>query len=223
MNEFQNKKTVYVVDDHPIVRHGLVELINREAELQVIGEAEGAHDALKALSSTLPDIIIIDISLQGTSGIELTKDIKMRYPDLPVLVLSMHDEALYAQRALRAGAGGYIMKKERPKKVITAIRKIIDGEICVSKKIASTILKKYSNRQDAQESSPLECLSDRELEVFSLIGQGHGTRQIAEDLCLSVKTVESYRSNIKIKLGLQNSSELVQYAIQWLISENIAS
>ncbi|MHC4175097.1 MAG: response regulator transcription factor [Planctomycetota bacterium] len=215
-----DKSKILIVDDHPIVRQGLAELVNQENDLAVCGQAEDAHQARKAIKELRPDMAVVDISLRETSGIELIKDINVQYPDLPVLALSMHDESLYAERALRAGARGYIMKAEATEKVITAIRKILNGEIYVSDKIAAKMLRKLVGGKAEISTSPVQRLSDRELEVFHLIGKGYGTRQISERLHLSIKTIETYRAHIKEKLSLANAAELLRYAIQWVSSQN---
>ena len=207
------------MDDHPVVRQGLKLLINQEPELTVCGEAENQQKAFAAIQEQHPDIAIIDLSLAHSSGIDLIKNIKLRYPDLPILVLSMHDESLYAERALRAGARGYIMKQEAPEKVITAIREVLQGKLYVSDAMGAKLLKQFIDRRSAAAASSVELLSDRELEVFQLIGKGLGTRQISEKLNISIKTVEAYRANIKEKLKLKSSSELVQHAIHWVLSE----
>jgi DNA-binding NarL/FixJ family response regulator len=213
------RKTVFVVDDHPIVRQGLALLINQEADLAVCGEAEEMHSALAAIQSARPDILIVDISLNGPDGLELLKNIRIMSPRLPVLILSMHDESIYAERALRAGANGYIMKQEATEKVLVALRRILSGEIYVSDRIANSMLRHYVRGANASEHSSISDLTDRELEVFRLIGEGQGTRQIAEALHLSVKTVESYQAHIKEKLSLRSARELVQHAVQWNVSE----
>src|SRR5271170_6123192 len=216
-NHFASKKkTVFVVDDHPIVRQGLALLINQEADLAVCGEAEEMHSALSAIQAAKPDILIVDISLNGPDGLELLKHIRISAPRLPVLILSMHDESIYAERALRAGANGYIMKQEATERVLIALRRILNREIYVSDRVADKLLRRLvgGGRSELAKHSPLEALSDRELEVLHLIGEGHGTRQIAEELHLSIKTVESYQSHLKEKLSLKNSRELMQYAIQ---------
>ncbi len=187
----------------------------------VCGEAENPHQALAAIKDNHPDIAVIDLSLSHTSGIELIKNIKPRYPGLPILVLSMHEESLYAERALRAGARGYIMKKEAPEKVIAAIRKVLEGGIYLSETMGDKLLNEFISRKSDTVSSPVELLSDRELEVFQLIGKGLGTRQIAEKLNISIKTVEVYRANIKEKLKLKSSAELVQHAIHWVMREDL--
>lgn len=215
------KRAVFVIDDHPIVREGLVQLINREADLVVCGHAEDAYGALKAMESLQPDIAVADISLKGADGIELIKNLKMRIPDLPVLVLSIHDESLYAPRALRAGARGYIMKQEATENVLVALRRVLSGEIYLSERMANKMLQQLVGIGSATGRFSVDRLSDRELEVFRLIGQGHGTRRIAEELRLSIKTVESYREHIKDKMTLNDASELVQHAIQWVQQEKL--
>ncbi len=219
MQTNQNKKTVFIVDDHQLIRQGLKQLINHEHDLEVVGEAVDADETLTKLPQSVPDIITIDISLEGMSGIELTKKVKLLYPDLPVLILSMYDELTYARRSLRAGASGYIMKSDPQKQIITGIRTIFGGEIFVSKRITEKILQEYAYAN----TSGVECLSDRELEVFMLIGQGHSTRQIAERLSLSPRTVETYRNTIKEKVGIATSGELMRFAVQWVIAELVAS
>ncbi len=216
----ESKTRIFIVDDHPIVRQGLTELINHEQDLEVCGHAEDASEAMGTIKKLQPDMAIVDISLKETSGMELIKDIKVQYPNLVVLALSMHDESLYAERALRAGARGYVMKAEATEKVITAIRKILGGQIYVSDRMSAKMVRKLvEGGPDAGESA-IERLSDRELEVFHLIGQGYGTRQIAERLHLSIKTIETYREHIKEKLNLADANELLQYAIQWTHSQD---
>jgi DNA-binding NarL/FixJ family response regulator len=213
------KKKILVVDDHPIVRQGLALLINREPDLVVCGEAEEAMSAMQLLASTRPDVLIVDISLSGPDGIDLLKTIRTTHPTLPVLILSMHDESVYAERALRAGANGYIMKQEATENVLVAVRRILSGEIYVSARIANQMLQHYITGSGSLRDSSIADLSDRELQVFRLIGEGNGTRQIAEKLHLSVKTVESYQAHIKEKLSLRSARELTQRAIQWNMSE----
>src|SRR5271156_6175448 len=220
-NQTVTKKRILVVDDHPIVRQGLALLINREPDLVVCGEAEEAQGALHVLSSSRPDVLIVDISLNGPDGLDLLKTIRTTHPTLPVLILSMHDESIYAERALRAGANGYIMKQEATEKVLVAIRRILSGEIYVSDRIANSMLQHYVRGNPTGHSSIAD-LTDRELEVFRLIGEGQGTRQIAEALHLSVKTVESYQAHIKEKLSLRSARELVQHAVQWNVREKTA-
>ncbi len=210
---------ILIVDDHPIVRRGLVELIQSEPDLKVIGEAEDYHGALDQLKKGGFDLAIIDLTLADIGGLELIKQIKALYPDLPLLVLSMHDEALFAERALRAGARGYIMKQTGSEKLITAIRRVLSGEVYLSEKMASRVLGSMVGGAHKSEIGRLEQLSDRELEVFQLIGTGLTTRQIAERLCVSIKTIESHREHIKSKLGLQNATELVQHATRWVVRD----
>jgi DNA-binding NarL/FixJ family response regulator len=209
------KTRVFVVDDHPIVRQGLSQLINREPDLMVCGEAEDARTALDRVGPSKADILIVDVSLEGPDGIELLKTIRGRDAKLPVLMLSMHDESLYAERALRAGANGYIMKQEATDRVLIAIRQILSGEVYVSDRMAQKLVHQFIGGSGAGKRTAMEQLTDRELEVFRLIGQGHATRQIAQELHLSVKTVESYYAHIKEKLSLKNARELVQHAVQW--------
>ena len=216
------KTRILIVDDHPIVREGLSLMMNREPDLMVCGEAEDASAALTAIATTRPDFLIVDISLNGPDGLDLLKNIRARFRSLPVLVLSMHDETIYAERALRAGANGYIMKQEATEKVLVAVRQILGQKVYVSDRIANRMLQQYISGSATQENSPISELSDRELEVFRLIGEGHSTRMIAEELHLSVKTVESYQAHIKNKLSLKNARELVQRAIQWNIDEGAA-
>jgi DNA-binding NarL/FixJ family response regulator len=217
----KNPTRIVIVDDHPLLRKGVGQLINNEKDLLVVGEAEDAAKALTAIETSRPDVALIDISLGGASGIELLKNIKARFPKLQVLVLSMHDESVYAHRALRAGASGYIMKQEATEKVLTALRKVLRGEVYLSDRLGARMLNTLVGGRSSSATSPIEALSDRELEVFSLIGQGHGTRPIAEKLHLSVKTIESHRAHIKEKLNLQTATELVHHAIQWVQSERV--
>jgi DNA-binding NarL/FixJ family response regulator len=216
--EYMDRMRILVVDDHPILRRGLSMVIDQEPDLMVAGEAEDAQIALEKIESLKPDIVIVDISLPGVDGIELLKTIKLRYKDLPTLVVSMHDEFLFAERALRAGARGYIMKQEAVENVLIAIRKVLNGEIFVSDKITTKMLETLISGDSKIKtvSSPLDLLSNRELTVFHLIGQGFKTSQIADKLNLSVKTIESYRSHIKEKLKLETGSDLMKCAIQWV-------
>ena len=220
--EAPGKRRIFIVDDHPIVREGLSLMMNREPDLMVCGEAEEAATALQAITSTRPDFLIVDISLNGPDGLDLLKSIRVRFPNLPVLILSMHDESIYAERALRAGANGYIMKQEATEKVLIAVRQILNQKVYVSDRIANRMLQQYISGSANETHSPIAELSDRELEVFRLIGEGHSTRMIADELHLSVKTVESYQAHIKDKLSLKTGRELVQRAIQWNIGEGAA-
>jgi len=217
----QTKKCrVLLIDDHPIVRQGLALLIDREGDLSVCGEADGAHSAFHAIETLRPDLVVLDISLSGPDGLDVLKEIRMKTASLPVLILSMHDESIYAERAMRAGANGYIMKQEATEKVLVAIRRILQGEVYLSDRLTNTMLQQYMRGVSPTKMSPLVSLTDRELEVFRLIGEGHGTRQIADELHLSVKTIESYQAHIKEKLALRNARELVQHAIEWTVNLN---
>ena len=213
------KRTVLVIDDHPLLRQGIAMLINQQKDLQVCGEAEEAQTALQCIARRRPDIIILDISLKGPDGLDLLKTIRTTDPELPVLVLSMHDEAIYAERVLRARANGYIMKQEATEKVLVAVRRILDGDIYLSDSMSKKLLQQYIDGAPTMLQSTIATLSDRELEVFGRIGEGHGTREIAEELHLSIKTVETYQAHIKEKLGLRSGRELIQHAIQWKINE----
>jgi DNA-binding NarL/FixJ family response regulator len=210
---------VLVVDDHPIVRQGLALMINGEPDLVVCGEAEEAGSALEAIALQRPDVVVLDLSLQGPDGIDVLKIIRTTQPDLPVLILSMHDESIYAERALRAGANGYIMKQEATENVLVALRRILRRELHVSERVANKLLKHYVGGAPKGAEPTVASLSDRELEVFRLMGTGQGTREIAEALHLSVKTVESYQAHIKEKLSLRSSRELIKRAIEWRIAE----
>jgi DNA-binding NarL/FixJ family response regulator len=214
-----DKREVLIVDDHPIVRQGLAQLIDQEHDLHVCGQAEDAHQAMQAIRQLTPDMVIVDVSLKETSGIELIKDIKVQYPNLPVLTLSMLDEGIYAERALRAGARGYIMKQEATEKVVTAVRRVLSGEVYVSDGMAAKMVSKLVAGPAATGGSPVDRLSDRELEVFRLIGAGYGTREMAEKLHLSIKTIETYRAHIKEKLDLVDANELLRTAITWVNAE----
>ena len=213
------KNRILIVDDHPIVREGLTTIINEQTDLVVCGEAEDAQTALEAVGTLRPDLMIVDVSLKGINGIELVKLIQRRYEKMPILVLSMHDESLYVERVLRAGARGYIMKQEGTEKVVTAIHKILGGDIYVSEAMRKKLLRTFQESQPETSGPSVERLSDRELEVFRLIGQGYGTRQIADTLHVSVKTVNTYRQHIKEKLKFETGSELLRHAIQWVQSE----
>lgn len=215
-SSLNGKARIIIVDDHPVVRQGLAGMINQEDDLEVCGQAEDGPAALKLIREINPALVIVDVALRDSSGIELIKDIKAQFPNMNVLTLSMHDEKLYAERALRAGAKGYIMKEEATDKIVDAIRQILKGQMYLSDRMSARFLKMLIRGEDTVQSSPIERLSDRELEVFSLLGKGLGTRKISEKLHLSVKTIETYRSHIKEKLNLSNSTELLQHAIQWV-------
>ena len=211
---------ILLVDDHPIVRKGLVQLINQERDLEVCGEAVDRCDALAAVKQQQPTLVVVDLSLKSSDGLDLVKDIREQAPGLPVLVLSMHDEGVYAERVLRAGARGYIMKQEALEKVLQAIRRILAGDVYLSEKMQARLLRAVAAARGEPGASPVERLSDRELEVFQLAGQGFGTREIAVRLGLSVKTVESHYARIKEKLNLHNSTEILQSATLWVASES---
>ncbi|MGI9070927.1 MAG: response regulator transcription factor [Bryobacteraceae bacterium] len=217
------KRKVLVVDDHPIVREGLAQMINREIDLSVCGAAADMQNAVQLIEALKPDILIVDISLDGPDGLDLLKHIRTQAPGLPVLILSMHDESIYAERALRAGANGYMMKQEATNNVLDALRRILNREVYVSPPIANKMLQQFVGGAGTYKThSSVNDLSDRELEVLRLIGAGHGTRQIAEELHLSVKTVETHQAHLKEKLVLRNSRELVQYATRWSMNARTA-
>jgi DNA-binding NarL/FixJ family response regulator len=213
------KGRVYIVDDHTMFRDGLRQMINVEPDLSVCGDAADAEHAMAELRELKPDLVIVDISLAGSSGIDLVKAIKRDFEDLAVLVVSMHDESLYGERALRAGAMGYIMKSEPAKTVLAALRKVLRGEVHISEKMASAMVVKFVQGAEPPPPSPLESLSDRELEVFRMLGQEKGTRQIAEEINVAPPTVATFKNRIKEKLGLKNSTEMILYAIQWFRQE----
>jgi len=213
-----DKIEILIVDDHPIVRQGIALLINQQPDLNVSCEAGSAEEALEVLAKREEplQLAIVDLSLGGMSGLELVKALRTRYHDLSVLVMSMHDESLYAERVLRAGARGYIMKQEATEKIIAALRQILRGEIYVSDRMRNRMLERLIDNRGESSESPLASLSDRELEVLRLIGRGLSTGEIARDLCRSVKTIEAHRANIKEKLSLRGGAELVRFAIQWV-------
>jgi DNA-binding NarL/FixJ family response regulator len=210
---------ILLVDDHAVVRYGIAQLINRQADLVVCGEEENASNAMSAISKLKPDLVIADISLKDSSGLELMRNIKAQYSGMPVLVVSAHDESIYAEIAFRAGALGYLMKQEALDKVISAIRRVLSGNIYVSEALAARMLQQQIRGKSDIQESPVKGLSDRELEVFQLIGQWKKTSEIAQELHLSVKTIEYYREQIKRKLNLKNSAELTQHATAWVQRE----
>src|SRR6476646_11075921 len=209
-------KRIVIVDDHPLFRKGLEQLIHSEDGFAVCGEADNAAEAMDVIRKLNPDLAIVDLSLPGANGIELIKNIRAEFSKLPVLVLSMHDESLYAVRALRAGADGYVMKHEAMANVIQAIREIFNGHPYLSPAMAAQVITKFAHRQAEGETDAVERLSDRELEILELIGKGNDVRQIAKLLNLSPKTVETHRAHIKYKLDLKNSREGARFALQWL-------
>src|SRR5437868_4590389 len=213
--ETVTKRRIFIVDDHPLVREGLANLINEQHDLTVCGEAEDAAQALAGIGVSRPDLALIDISLKTASGLELVKDVGVHFPLVAVIVLSMHDELLYAERALRAGARGYVMKRETSKDVLTAIRRVIEGDVYVSERVLNAMARRLGTPRKAAAGSPVEQLSDRELEIFRLLGQGLTTSQIAQDLHLSLKTVQAYCARAKDKFGVTSLAELLRAAIRW--------
>jgi DNA-binding NarL/FixJ family response regulator len=210
------KKKIFIIDDHAVMREGLGALINQSADLQVCGEAASAEEALEFVASAAPDLTVVDLSLPGEGGLELIKTLKSRHPSMPILVLSMHDEMIYGERAIRAGAGGYIMKQQAMREVESAIRRVLAGELYLSKKLSTTLLQAAIRAEAPRTGSPVERLSDRELEVFRMIGRWQGTTEIARKLNLSVKTIETYQAKLKEKLELKDSNQLVQFAVKWM-------
>lgn len=220
MNEKNTDKSdprqrVFIVDDHPLVREGLANLINQQPDLVVCGQAEDAAQALAGIGASRAQLALIDISLKTASGLELVKDLKVHHPDVALIVLSMHDEMLYAERAIRAGARGYVMKRESTKEVLTAIRRVMQGDVYVSERVVNLMARRLGSPRKAAASSPVEQLSDRELEIFRLLGQGRTTSQIAADLHLSLKTVQAYCARAKEKFGVDSLTELLRAAIRW--------
>jgi DNA-binding NarL/FixJ family response regulator len=209
------RKRILLVDDHPMMRAGLEQLINRQPDLTVCGEAGTPQDAFEQLTKK-PDLILTDLTMPGRGGIEFIKDLKAIAPDLSILVVSMHDEVVYAERCLRAGAQGYVMKESGSENLLVAIRRVLGGQTYVSASMSEHILRNLSSRKPRGSDSPIQALSDREFEVFQLIGQGKGTREIAEQLHLSSKTVDVHRGHIREKLGLKDSTALVRHAVRWL-------
>jgi DNA-binding NarL/FixJ family response regulator len=215
VEETSNKHRIFIVDDHPLVREGLANLINQQDDLTVCGEAEDAAQALAGIGMTRPDLALIDISLKTASGLELVKDLGAHFPLVALVVLSMHDELLYAERVLRAGARGYVMKRETTKDVLTAIRQVLRGDVYVSERVVNAMARRLGSSKRAAAASPVEQLSDRELEIFRLLGQGSTPSQIAADLHLSLKTVQAYCARAKEKFGVNSLSELLRAAIRW--------
>ena len=209
------KIKILLVDDHPLVREGVANLINQQPDFEVCGEAASEPQALELVGQVQPEVVIVDLTLEDGSGLELIKSVKVRHPTVKMLVLSMHDESLYAERALRAGAHGYLMKREAAKKVIQGVRTVLAGQLFVSEKITALLAEKNVGRQTADSASPVEQLSNRELEVFQLLGRGQSTRQIADHLHVGFKTVQAYCARIKEKLKLANATELMREAFRW--------
>lgn len=212
---------IFILDDHAVVREGLAKLIEQEADMSVCGSAEDSYGLMKGLETCTPNVIIVDISLEKSSGLDVIKNVKIFYPDINMLVLSMHDEQIFAERAIRAGAAGYVMKCEKPKELIKAIRTVANGKLHFSEKMTTLLLHKAINIKENENKDLIETLSDREFQVFQLIGKGVSTKEIADILNLSCKTIDSFREKIKHKLNFTNSSELIQYAIKWVSHNNI--
>ena len=210
------KSRILIVDDHPLFCEGLGRMIDRHPSLKVCGQAPDAASAMKAVAELRPDLVLVDISLEGTNGIDLIKSLRAKYEDLPLLVVSMHEESLYAERALRAGAQGYVMKNQPIQIVRAAIFKVLDGEVFLSEKMSSSVLSKLLLGKRDEHVSSVEQLSDRELQVFQMLGEGKSSRQVAEELDLTIPTIHSFRNRIKEKLQLHNATELVMHANQWI-------
>ena len=210
------KARIYVVDDHPVVRSGLAELINQETDMLVCGEAESAEEALRDIPAKSPHLAIVDLTLKEASGLELIKALKARHPELPTLVLSMHDESVFAERAMRAGARGFLMKNSMMDQIQVAIRLVLKGQVYLSPAMTQRMVEVVAGGRKRGEHSPLERLSDRELEVFELIGRGLGTSEIARRLHLSVKTIDTHRASIRDKMGLKDAKQIVHHADQWI-------
>jgi DNA-binding NarL/FixJ family response regulator len=213
------KRRILVVDDHPMTRSGLVYLLDKQPDLEVCGEAGNPAEALTQISRLKPDLLMTDITMPGRSGIELLKDIRALHPELAIVVVSMHDEAVYAERALRAGARGYVMKEVGGETLLHALRQVLSGSVYVSAAMAAKLLNSFTGDKPRKSSSPIETLTDREFEVFQLIGQGRSTRDIAKELHLSSKTVDVHRGHIKEKLHLEDVTSLIRYAVRWVESE----
>ncbi|MHC5055936.1 MAG: response regulator transcription factor [Planctomycetota bacterium] len=211
---------ILLVDDHPIVRQGLTRLIDGEPDLLVCGEASDIRGAIDALASADPDLVVVDITLDDGSGIQLVKDIKARDRDLPVLVLSMHDEMLFAERVLKAGGSGYVMKQEPPEVLLAAVRQVLSGDVYFSPSVASKLLRGLAHGRPPSAASPVQSLSDREFEVYELFGKGKSTREVAKILHLSVKTIETHRERLKAKLGLKTAAELIRHSAEWTRGES---
>jgi DNA-binding NarL/FixJ family response regulator len=217
------KSRILIVDDHPLFCEGMGRMIDRHPSLEVCGQAPHAAAALKAVAELKPDLVLVDISLEGTNGIDLIKSLRAKYHDLPLLVVSMHDESLYAERALRAGAQGYVMKNQPIQIVRAAIFKVLNNEIFLSEKMSTSVLAKLLLGKKDEPISSVEQLSDRELQVFQMLGEGKSSRQIAEDLDLTIPTIHSFRNRIKEKLQFQNATELVMHANQWILERDIGA
>ena len=218
--EKRPRTRILLVDDHPFMRAGLAQLINRQPDMEVGGEAGNPGEASRELARSRTDLVLTGIVMSGRSGIEFIKDLQAQYPELPIMVISMHDELMYAERVLRAGARGYIMKEAGGENLLAALRLVIGGQIYVSPRMATKVLADLSVRRPRGSASPIEALTDREFEVFRFIGLGRSTREIADQLHLSPKTVDVHRSHIREKLGLKGSTELVRHAVRWIESQD---
>ena len=216
------KARIVIVDDHPIVRHGVSRLLNREEDLCVTGEAENSAEAIRLLEQELPDMVLIDLVLDGESGIDLIEEIRSRWPDLPVLVVSMHDAPDYLERVLKAGAQGFVNKKESIQRLADAIRRVLSGRVYIGENMMDVLARSLANDDDEEDDNKVSDLSEREMEVLRLIGQGYRPRQIAETLNVSPKTVNSHRENMKRKLELASTAELDQFAIRWFTEQKVA-
>jgi DNA-binding NarL/FixJ family response regulator len=214
-NPVASRHRIFIIDDHPLVREGLTNLINRHNDLIVCGEAEDSAEAIAGIARTQPDVALIDISLKNESGLELVKNLQSQFPEVALIVLSMHDEALYAERALRAGARGYVMKRETTKSVLGAIHRVLEGSVYISERVVNGMARRFVLSEKELASSPVDDLSDRELEIFRLLGQGRSTSQIADDLHLSLKTVQAYCGRAKEKFGVNSFGELIRLAVRW--------
>jgi DNA-binding NarL/FixJ family response regulator len=217
----KTRKRIFILDDHPITRYGLTQLINHEPDLRVCGDAESAQQALTAIKDVPPDLVLADITMPGRSGLEFVKDLRVQYPSVPVLVMSMHDEDIYAERVLRSGGRGYIMKNEGGEKLLEAIRQVLQGQVYVSKRITAAVLDVLTRRHSGASEATPGALSDREFEVFQLIGQGLTARQIGRRLNLSVKTVGTHRLHIRQKLNLRTGPELIRHAVRWAAAQQL--
>ncbi len=209
------KTKILIVDDHPMMREGLGHLIANEPDLTICGEAEESTQAMRQIEEFRPDLVLSDLTLPGKSGLEMIKDIQTQYPEIKVLVISMHDEELYTERVLKAGARGYVMKQEGGKRILEGIRTVLRGEIFVSAKMSSKLLQMISGGTNRGKDNPLKNLTDREFEIFNLIGAGLSTAEISTKINISVKTVEVHRANVKAKLGLRSAAELLRYSVRW--------
>ncbi len=221
LREEPNQRRIFLVDDHPVTRAGIAALLGQQAGFRVCGEADNAPKAVDMIPKLNPELAIIDISLRTTSGIELIKNLNALTRDVKVLVLSMHDEFLYAERALRAGAKGYVMKDQAADTLVAAVRRVLAGELHISEKMKERMLNRFVSNKREELTFSMDTLSDREMEVLVHIGNGYSTRQIAAKLNLSVKTIDSYREHLKIKLRLEKGADLVRHAIQWVKSEEL--